>query len=199
MSTCPSVPGSSSSFSSQAHLTASAPFRAGPPGPVSGRLSAGHQLEGLANQSRFPAAFRPPAFASRSSDSAEELGPPHGRLTGPNGRTSTGLPRSARTSSDRGGCPLYPGDGGAHPGPGTVPGRRPPHHSGNVPAPRLRHSTWQGSRHEASTKVQAIHPSGLPLARGRPDGTSSRFGFPPSFAPRRPRARRRTSGWGQAN
>ena len=61
-----------------------------------------------------------------------------------NGRTSTGLPRSARTSSDRGGCPLYPGDDGAHPGPGTVPGRRLPHLSGNVPAPRLRHSTWQG-------------------------------------------------------
>ena len=33
--TCPRVPGLRSSFSSQAHLTASAPFRAGPPGPVS--------------------------------------------------------------------------------------------------------------------------------------------------------------------
>ena len=44
----------------------------------------------------------------------------------------------------------------------------------------------RASHHEASTKVQAIHPSGLPLARRRPDGTSSRFGFPPSFAPRRP-------------
>jgi len=31
-------------------------------------------------------------------------------------RTSTGLPRSARTSCDRGGCPLCPEDGGAHPG-----------------------------------------------------------------------------------
>ena len=53
-----------------------------------------------------------------------------------------------------------------HPASGTPPGR--------------------ASHHEASTKVQAIHPSGLPLARRRPDGTSSRFGFPPSFAPRRP-------------
>jgi hypothetical protein len=26
-----------------------------------------------------------------------------------------GFPRSARTSNDRGGCPLYPGDDGAHP------------------------------------------------------------------------------------
>jgi hypothetical protein len=32
-----------------------------------------------------------------------------------NGRTLTGLPRSARTSCDRVGCPLYPGDNGAHP------------------------------------------------------------------------------------
>ena len=30
-------------------------------------------------------------------------------------RTPTGLPRSARTSCDRGGRPLYPEDGGAHP------------------------------------------------------------------------------------
>jgi len=51
---------------------------------------------------------------------------------------------------------------------------------------------------EASTRVQAIHPSGLPLARHRPDGTSSGFGFPPSFEPRRPGAGRRTSRWGQA-
>lgn len=31
-----------------------------------------------------------------------------------------------------------------------------------------------------------------------PDGTSSDFGFPPSSAPRRPRAGQRTPGWGQA-
>jgi hypothetical protein len=30
-------------------------------------------------------------------------------------RTQTGFPRFARTSNDRGGCPLYPGDDGAHP------------------------------------------------------------------------------------
>ena len=50
---------------------------------------------------------------------AEELGPPRGRLTGHarrRARTSTGLPRSARVSCSRGGCPLYPGDGGAPPG-----------------------------------------------------------------------------------
>jgi hypothetical protein len=36
--------------------------------------------------------------------------------TRPLARTSTGLPRSARMSCDRGGCPLYPEDGGARPG-----------------------------------------------------------------------------------
>ena len=113
-------------------------------------------------------------------------------------RTPTGLPRSARTSSDREGCPLYPGDDGAHPGLRIVPSRRPPllnatsHSLGsNIPSA-------EGPLDEASTRVQAIHPSGLPLARCRPDGTGDSFGFPPSFAPRRPRAGRRTSGWGQA-
>jgi hypothetical protein len=62
----------------------------------------------------------------------------------------------------------------------------------------LQHPSRGALLHEASTKVQAIHPSGLPLARHRPDGTSSSFGFPPSFAPRRPRAGQRTSGQGQA-
>jgi hypothetical protein len=46
------------------------------------------------------------------------------------GRTSTGLPRSAHTSYDRVGCLLYPGDGGAHPEPDSLPGRRLPLHSG---------------------------------------------------------------------
>jgi hypothetical protein len=46
--------------------------------PVSPRRPAGE----LALLPRFPAAFRLPAFASRSSDSAEESGPPHGRLPG---------------------------------------------------------------------------------------------------------------------
>jgi hypothetical protein len=55
---------------------------------------------------------------------AGELGPPHGRLTGhasgaPGPRP--GFPRSARTSCDRGGRPLCPGDNGAHPDRGHFP------------------------------------------------------------------------------
>ena len=42
---------------------------------------------------------------------------PHGRPTATPlaRRTRTGFPCFARTSCDRGGCPLYSGDGGAHP------------------------------------------------------------------------------------
>jgi hypothetical protein len=64
--------------------------------------------------SRFPAAFRPPAFACRVI-----LFPPGNwafltvGLPGTRARTRTGFPRSAPARHDRGGCPLYPGDGGA--------------------------------------------------------------------------------------
>jgi hypothetical protein len=37
--------------------------------------------------------------------------------------------------------------------------------------------------HEASTRVHAIHPSGLPLACGRPDGTGRPWAFPRASHP----------------
>ena len=65
--------------------------------------------------------FRPPALASRSSCSRRGVGPSsrsaYRSTTGPR----TGLPRSARTSCDRVGRPLCPGDGGAHPDRGHFP------------------------------------------------------------------------------
>jgi len=63
--------------------------------------------------SRFPVAFRPPAFASRSSDSRRGVGPSLRSAYRIKIRTSTGLPRCARSSWDRGGCLLYPEGGGA--------------------------------------------------------------------------------------
>ena len=147
--------------------------------------------------SRFPAAFRLPAFASRSSDSRRGVGPSlrsadRTRSSGPR----RGLPRSARTSYDRGGCLLYPEDGDAHPaGPSSPTGAcRFPAASPYTP---LRHPIGGASDNEASTEVHAIYPSGLPLACGSFDGTGP-LGLPPSFEPRRPGAGRRTSGWGQA-
>jgi hypothetical protein len=121
---------------------------------------------------------------------AEELGPPCGRLTGQDvpARTSTGLPRSARVSYDRGGCPLYPEDGGAHPGLSRVLSRRLPLPSGQsfTPAPTSHLARVRFTGHQRGFK-QFTRPA-IPLACGRPDGTGHRLGFPPSFAPRRPRA-----------
>jgi hypothetical protein len=86
------------------------------------------QLKALARLSWFPAAFRLPALASWSSCSRRGIGlssrsayPPLER-----GRTWTGFPCFTRTSCDRGGSPLYSGDNGAHPGPESLTGQRPP-------------------------------------------------------------------------
>jgi hypothetical protein len=82
--------------------------------PVSGQLSETAD-GGPAMMSRFPAAFRPPAFASWSSCARWGAGPSlrSAYRSCCQGRTPTGLPRSARMSCGRGGCPLYPGDCGA--------------------------------------------------------------------------------------
>ena len=88
--------------------------------------------------SRFPAAFRPPAFACRvilfpPGDWAFlTVGLPGALRPDPDGVSTF---RTARY--DRGGCPLYPGDGGALPArcrarPSPAASQRP------VPAPRTR-------------------------------------------------------------
>ena len=67
---------------------------------------------------RFPVAFQRTGIRFLGHPlPARGLGLPHGRLTGgePRIRTRTGLPRSTRTSYDRGGCLLYPEGDGAHP------------------------------------------------------------------------------------
>jgi hypothetical protein len=148
-------------FFSLAHLTASAPFRAGPPGSVSGQLSETTRLEGLAIASRFPVVFRLPAFASRSSDSRQGVGLSlrSAYRTRDRARTRTGLPRSARTSYDRGGSPLYPEDGGARPGQ-VVSLTGACRFTAASPYTPPSHPIERGSLHEASTGVQAIDPSG---------------------------------------
>jgi hypothetical protein len=106
-------------FSSLAHLTASARFRARAPGPVSGRLCGTAAWRGRPSRPgfrcvsaagvRFSVIRFPPGDWAFLTVGLPDT--PAGAF-----RTSTGLPRSARTSCDRGGCPLYPGDGGALPG-----------------------------------------------------------------------------------
>jgi len=129
---------------------------------------------------------------------ARELGLPCGRLTGPcyQGRTLTGLPRSARMSCGRGGCPLYPGDCGAR-----TAGRSSPAAARRLAAARpctpvqqpttggfLSRGIIKGSR----SFTRPAFPS--PVA---PGWNRSPRAFPPGFTPRR--YQRRMPGWGQAS
>ena len=99
--------------------------RAGPPDHVS-TLSGpgicpypagypGRPAKARPSRPGFPLPFRPPAFASWSSCARWGAGPSSRSAyrSCDQGRTPTGLPRSARMSCGRGGCPLYPGDCGA--------------------------------------------------------------------------------------
>ena len=115
---------------------------------------------------------------------AEELGPPCGRLTerdfppGPRRGTAfrahelrpgwvPSLPRGQRCSSR----------------PSRRLARRVPLHPRPVlpsPPPTIHQ---RGSLSRGITRVRAIHPSGLPLACGRPDGTDSTWAFPRASHP----------------
>jgi hypothetical protein len=147
---------------------------------------------------RFPVAFRPPAFASRSSCSRRGVRPSSRSAYRPR-RPDPGGVTAFRTHEQRPGwAPSIPRgrrcssrtERTAQPAPAALPRL--------VLQPRSNIPPCEAPLYEASTRVQAIRPSGLPLAYGRPDGTGRRLGFPPSFAPRRPGAGRRTSRWGQA-
>ena len=154
------------------HLTTSALFRAGSRGSVSGRLS-----ETIARRARpscpgFPLRFRCRRSLLGHPLPAEELGVPRGRLTG-QGRTQTGFPRSARTSCDRGGCPLYSGDGGAHPDRSRSPASA-CRITATCPYAPPQPSIDAGlcfTKHQP--RVQVLHPSDLPLAWTLPDGTGA--------------------------
>ena len=171
-------------MASTAHLPTSARFRARPPGPVSGQLyeTAGG---GAGHAARFPAAFRPPAFASWASCPAREFGPPYGRLTensvpDPDGvymfRTretppgpgalctpGTAVPAQSRVHPVTAACRLATA-GPCRPGHATRPGRFP---------------------HEASARVhwRSPHP-GLPLTCD-PQAEQGSLGFTLSSAPGR--------------
>jgi len=120
--TCPSVPASRPALPRRLTRPASAPFQA-----RACALIRPVMREPLAEEpapgSRFPAAFRPPAFASRVF-----LHPPGdcafltvGLPAAIGCRTPSGLSRSACVRYGRGGCPLNPGDDGALPAGGDRP------------------------------------------------------------------------------
>jgi len=141
--------------------------------------------------SRFPVAFRLPAFASRSSDTRRGVGLSSRsayRTRHRRARTPTGLPRSARTSCDRGGCPLYPEDSGAPPGLRDVLSRRLPLHGGQSfdPAPTsiLRGCALrginEGSSHSPVRSSPCLWPPGW---NGPPLGLPPRLPHPADQEP----------------
>ena len=110
---------------------------------------------------------------------AQDLGLPHGRLTGHH--LAPGPGRGFHVSHLRDttgvGAPSTPGTAvlsraGCRARPAPAASQRP------VPAPRT-HIPPAGLRnYGASTEVHAIHPSGLPLTCGPPDGTGGPRAYP---------------------
>jgi hypothetical protein len=182
-------------FAFWAHLTASARFRARAPSPVSGRLSTttswrtgqsvvvSRCLSGTGI--RFSVILRPPGSWALLTVGlpAHKTGPRRGFRV-PHARAATGLGALYTPGT----AVLIPTDGDCRPTPAAS--LRP------VPAPRNR-PIGGGSLNDASTRVQAIRPSGLPQPvaagwNGPPLGSSPGLRTPPT------RSRRRTPGWGQA-
>ncbi len=137
--------------------------------------------------SRFPAAFRLPAFAFWASCPARDFRPPYGRPTAPRSaaRTLTGFPCSAR-AGQLGWAPSIPRGRRCSRDRREIRGRRLPLHGSQPLSPRSHHPP-RGVRitrhHQGFT---GIRPSSLPLAcdPGTAQGQASR-------------TRRRTSGQGQ--
>ena len=165
--TCPSVLVPSSSFSSQAHLTASARFRVRAPGPVSGRLSQAAD-GGVGHPARVSRCLSATGISLLGHPiPARGLGLPCGRLTEPQSPDPDGvttfhthelrpgwvppIPRGRRCSSRLSGfltrrLPLPSGQS-LHPAA-----------TSHLAGPNL-------TRHQS--EVHVLHPSGLPLACSR--------------------------------
>jgi len=116
-----------SSSSSQAHLTASAPFRAGPSRSVSGRLSGTAGGGASLRCSGFPLPFGHRHSLLDHPIPAEGLGLPHGRLTGRQRRPDLDRVTTFRTHELRPGwVPPLPQGRRCSPGRPTVTNRRLP-------------------------------------------------------------------------
>jgi hypothetical protein len=185
-------------FAVWAHLTASARFRAGHQGPVSGRLSTTRQLEDWHRRHGFPLPFGGPAFASRSSCSRRGVGPSsrsayRARPGVPGPRRGFPVPHTRAATGE--GALYTPGTTVLTPTEATT-GQAPATSQRPVPAP-CRTSHRQGSHNEAlrgfTQFARPVFPRLWP-----PGWNGPPLGFPPGFAPRRPGAGRRTPRWGQA-
>jgi hypothetical protein len=171
-SNLPSVPASSSSSASRAHLTASAPFRARAPGPVSGQLSR-TASGGPAIAPGFPAAFRPPAFASRSPCSRPGPGPSlRSAYRAPPGCPDPDGVSTFHTCEIRPGwVPPLPRGRRCSPRPDAVPGRRLPLPSGQslhpAPASHQRGSSITGHQRGFTRFTRPVCPSPVASRMGR--------------------------------
>ena len=134
--TCPSVPAVTICSSSPAHQPTSARFRARAPGPVTGQLYKA-PAEEPGTLPCFPAAFRPPAFASWASFPARGFRPPYGRPTTPpiSGADPNGVSmfRTRETRLAQGA--LFTPGAAVPARPDNLPGRRLPHLNGQPLSP----------------------------------------------------------------
>ena len=174
--------GSSSSSSSKAHLPTSARFRIPAPGGVSGQLCQATGLEEPDLQPGFPAAFRPPAFASWASCSRQGIGPsspPAYRPTQAAHRTLTGFPRSTCMRHDRVGCPLNPEASGVPTADLSSPAAA-CRSSAARPCTSMFIPSIEALIDEASTGIQDRSPfRSSPCPRSRME--RKRFGFSPEL------------------
>jgi hypothetical protein len=164
--TCPSVPVLRSSFSSQAHLTASARFRVRAPGPISGRLSRTTTWRGRPSCPGFPLSFDYRHSLLGHQIPAEGLGLPHGRLTGQpapdldggyrvsHARAAIGVGASCAPRT----AVLFPAGRASQPTPAAS--QRP------VLMLRYRIPSAELTVTRHRSEVQVLHPSDLPLACG---------------------------------
>jgi hypothetical protein len=156
----------------------------------------GRRAEGPAIMSWFPVAFRLPAFAFRPSDSRRGIGPSSRSAYRARSPDLDGVTAFRTHELQPGWVPPLPRGRRRSSRLSEVLNRRLPLLNGQSlhPATSIHQ---RGPHYGTSTEVHAIHPSGFPLACD-PRMERASLGFPPSFEPRRPRAGRRTSGWGQA-
>ena len=117
---------------------ASAPFRAGHP-PLSGQLCGSRWRRSQHLRSRFPAAFRPPAFASRVILPRRGFRLSYGRPTGrAAGRTPSGLSMFRMREIRPGWAPSVPRGRRCAPGQSVTPSRHLPPSSGRSLSPACR-------------------------------------------------------------
>jgi hypothetical protein len=166
---------------SQAHLAASAPFRARhhvryPAGYHGPRQEGGGVLT-VSSRCLSAAGIRFSAILARLV-----FRPSHDRPTSTPARwTMTGFPRSAHTRYGRNGRPLCPGASGAHASRVQSPARRPPHLSGEGPLPRRCRHLSGAMPHETSIKGSHHSPARPSPHPWPPDDTGN-----PPVSPRAP-------------